>query len=203
MSKKDARVDAYIEKSADFAKPILQQLRKIVHSAAPEIEEDIKWGVPFFLYKGPLCHMAAFKQHCAFGFWRGVEVPATLQKDGAMGVLGRLTSVADLPPDQALAKAIQAAVAERNSPGAKSATKPKPKTKAAAAVLTVPDDLKARLAKNKKAATTFENFSPSHRREYIEWITSAKREETRSKRLDTALEWLAEGKSQNWRYEKR
>jgi len=200
MGKRDPRVDAYIAKSAGFAQPILKHLRDAVHAASDEIDEDMKWSAPHFMYKGMLCGMAAFKQHCAFGFWKGKLVVADTgsSPDEAMGQFGCLTTVRDLPPKKTLIGYIKKAMA-LNDAGVKSPTrtknaKPKPP-------VSVPDDLMSALRKNKKALTTFDGFSPSHRREYVEWITEAKRDETRQKRLATAIEWLAEGKSRNWKYE--
>ena len=201
MSTRDSRVDRYIEKSAEFAKPILNHIRELVHSACPEVEETMKWGFPHFMYKGILCSMASFKQHCAFGFWKGSlvfdSVPGVKKKreDTAMGQLGRITAIADLPERELLARCIVEAV-RLNETGTKVPAKPKPVKKE----LVVPDDLMASLKKNKKAMATFEKFTYSHRKEYIEWITEAKTEATRTKRLKTAIEWLTEGKPRNWKY---
>ena len=201
MSSRDSRIDAYIEKSAEFAKPILNYIREVVHSACPDVEETIKWGFPHFMYKGILCSMASFKQHCAFGFWKGSlvfdSVPGVKKKrkDTAMGQLGRITAIADLPERKLLARCIVEAV-RLNETGTKVPAKPKPVKKE----LVVPDDLMASLKKNKKAMATFEKLTYSHRKEYIQWITEAKTEATRTKRLKTAIEWLTEGKSRNWKY---
>ena len=201
MKNTDPRVDAYVAKAAPFAKPILRHLRTLVHRAVPEAEETLKWGMPAFVQDGKiLCGMAAFKQHCTFGFWhRGmVEV---LRKDGekapsAMGSFGRITSVDDLPSAAKLGGYIRkaAALSASDAPARLRPRKP-------AAPLPVPEDLAAALKKNRAAAATFEGFPPGQRREYVEWITEAKREETRRKRLSTAVEWLAEGKRRNWKYE--
>ena len=199
MGTKDPRVDAYIARSADFARPILNHLRKIVHAGCPKVEEAIKWGAPFFMYKGVLCNMAAFKQHCAFGFWKGTLLKAlnTAGKaNEAWGQLGRIESLADLPSEDFLIRQVKEAM-QLNEKGAKAPTKHKPKAKTP---LVVPAYVKAALKKNAKAGVTFEGFSPSHKREYIEWITEAKTEATRQKRLDTALAWMAEGKVRNWKY---
>lgn len=197
MGQKDPRVDAYIASSAEFAQPILRHLREVIHAACPEVEETLKWRMPSFMYHGILCGMAAFKQHCTFGFWKGsLIVDKNGQNlDDAMGQFGRLTSVKQLPPKKVLAGYIHKAM-ELNESGAKAPAKPKPKKKPAV----VPPDLAAALKKNAKARAAFENFSPSHQREYIEWITEAKREETREKRLQTTIEWLTEGKPRNWKY---
>jgi uncharacterized protein YdeI (YjbR/CyaY-like superfamily) len=202
MKNTDPRIDSRIAKAADFAKPILRHLRKLVHEACPDAEETLKWSHPSFVYRGKiLCGMAAFKEHCTFGFWhQGME--AVLEKSGdkgdqAWGSLGRLTSLADLPSDKALLSCIRAAARLNEDEGP---ARPRPVRKPAAP-LPVPADLAAALKKNRKAAATFERFSPSHRRDYIEWITEAKRDETRAKRLATTLEWLEEGKSRNWKYE--
>ena len=200
MGKRDSRVDAYIEKSADFAKPILEQLRATVHDTCPDCEETMKWSFPHFEYKGMLCGMAAFKNHATFGFWKGSLVLPTdgtaVPKDG-MGHLGKLTSVADLPPKKVLTGYIKKAMA-LNDEGVKTERKPK----AAPKPVKVPPDLSAALKKNKKAKTAFDAFPPSHRREYVEWITEAKTDATRTRRLTTAVEWIGEGKGRNWKYER-
>jgi len=202
MSTRDPRVDRYIEKSAEFAKPILNHIRELIHSACPDVEETIKWGFPHFMQKGILCSMASFKHHCAFGFWKGAlvfdAVPGVKKRENtAMGQLGRITAIADLPQRKLLARCIIEAI-RLNETGTKKPAKPKPVKKE----LVVPDDLMASLKKNKKALVTFESFSYSHRKEYVEWITEAKTETTRMKRLKTAIEWLEEGKSRNWKYAK-
>jgi uncharacterized protein YdeI (YjbR/CyaY-like superfamily) len=195
MGKKDPRVDAYIAKSADFAKPILRHLREIVHKGCPEVEETMKWSFPHFMYRGMLCSMAAFKGHCAFGFWKGkLIVPANPE---AMGSFGRITKLSDLPRDSVLIGYVGEA-ARLNETGEKIERKPPQRKKA----LATPPDLAAAMKKNAKARATFEGFSPSHRREYVEWITQAKTEETRKKRLDAAVEWMSEGKPRNWKYMK-
>jgi uncharacterized protein YdeI (YjbR/CyaY-like superfamily) len=198
--KTDRRVDAYIKQAAPFSQPILRHLRAHVHRGCPEVEEAIKWGMPAFLYRGKiLCGMAAFKAHATFGFWHQ-DVRRLLEKElgnkaDAMGGFGRITAVQDLPPDRDLQRYIRTAVQCEDS-GAPRQEKPKARPAPA-----VPPDLAAALKKNRKAATTFENFAPSHRREYIEWITGAKREATRAQRLATTLAWLAEGKSRHWKYQ--
>ena len=197
MGTRDPRVDAYIEEAADFAKPILNYIREAVHKGCPDINETLKWSMPSFTRKGIICGMAAFKAHCVLGFWVGEEVVAKTGKEmEAMGQYGRITNVKDLPPQKVLIGFVKEA-ARLDELGvkrtAKRPTAPRPP-------LPTPVDLAAAMKKNKKAATTFENFSPSHRREYIEWITEAKRPETRTKRLEQTVVWLAEGKSRNWKY---
>lgn len=189
-------VDAYIAKSAKFAKPILTNLRDIVHAACPEVEETLKWSAPSFVYKGILCGMMAFKAHCVFGFWKSELVEKAAGKEGAAAIAacGRLTKVADLPSKKILAACIKAAM-RFNEEGAKVERPKKPKKE-----LVMPDYLTAALKKNKKAQATFEKFSPSNKREYVEWITDAKTEDTRLRRLQTAIEWMAEGKPRNWKY---
>ena len=197
--KTDPRVEAYIAKSAEFARPILHHLRALVHEACPEAEETIKWGMPSFVHHGIICGMAGFKQHCAFGFWRkGLtdEIARTgVKAEQAMGSLGRITSLGDLPADRAMLGYIRKA-AKLNEAGAPARPKPKPKP-----ALPVPADLAVALKKNAKAAKAFAGFSSSARREYIEWITEAKRPETRLIRLTTTIKWVAAGKRRNWKYE--
>lgn len=202
MGKKDPRVDAYIAKAAPFAKPILAHLRKVVHVNCPDVEETLKWGAPHFMYKGMFCGMASFKTHCAFGFWKGALLenrPSALAVvgDTAMGQFGRLTRLEDLPDERTLAKYVRDA-ARLNDDG----IKPPAPTKSGRpkAPLRAPVDLAAALARNKKAAATFEAFSPTSKREYIEWIVDAKTEATRKRRLDNAVEWMAQGKVRNWKY---
>jgi uncharacterized protein YdeI (YjbR/CyaY-like superfamily) len=194
----DPRVDAYIAKSAVFARPILQHLRALVHEACPAADETIKWGMPAFTHHGILCGLAAFKAHCAFGFWRR-GMTAVIGRDGAkaaqaMGSLGRITRLADLPADRAMLGYIRQA-AKLNEAGGPA--RPKRQSRKP---LPVPADLAAALKKNGKAAKTFAILSPSHRRDYIEWITEAKRAETRQKRFATTVKWLAAGKARNWQY---
>jgi uncharacterized protein YdeI (YjbR/CyaY-like superfamily) len=199
MGSKDKRVDAYIAKSAEFARPILGELREIVHEACPEAEETIKWGFPHFDYKGMLCSMAAFKQHCAFGFWTGKLVLGEDTKSSdAMGQFGRITSLNDLPSRRVLIGYIRKAKA-LNDAGIKAA---RPNPRAEKKELVVPEFFTAALKKNKKALATFEGFAYSKKKDYVEWVAEAKTEETRQKRLATSVEWLAEGKSRNWKYEK-
>ena len=197
MAKKDPRVDAYIAKSADFAKPILKHFRKLVHQAAPQIEETLKWSMPSFVHKGIVCGMAAFKHHAVVHFWKGDLMFAgdTKKREEAMGDFGRLTSVDQLPDDDVMLGYIRKAV-ELNEHGVKKA----PRERKSPAELTVPDDLQRAVAKNKKAREAFAKFSYSHRKEYIEWLTSAKRDETRARRLATAVEWISQGKPQNWKH---
>jgi hypothetical protein len=189
MGKKDPRVDAYIAKAPDFAKPLLTHLRARIHEAVPDVVETIKWSVPAFDYQGPMAGMAAFKAHIRFGFWRGGTV------DGeAIPSMERIESMKDLPSDRELIRTIKRA-AQMNESGVKMArpAKRKPPVK-------VPSYFLKAVRANKKALAAFEAFSPSHKREYVEWITEAKTEETRQRRLDTAVQWIAEGKSRNWKY---
>lgn len=198
MATRDARVDAYIEKSAEFARPILTYLREVVHAACPEVEETLKWRMPHFQYRGMLCGMAAFKQHCTFGFWKGaliVEGSGENQQD-AMGQFGRITTLSDLPAKKVIIGYIKKAM-QLNEEGVKA---PKQTSTKPRGPLEVPKILIDALARNAKARSTFEKFRPSHRREYAEWIAEAKTEATRERRLATALEWLAEGKTRNWKY---
>lgn len=206
-SQTEPKVDAYIEKSKPFAQPILTHLRKLVHKGCPGVEEAIKWSMPFFVYRGAILgNMAAFKEHCSFGFW-GQEIGALLREagvvqDGGMGTLGRITSVKDLPSEKEMLGWICQAAGfidrgEYTSPIAArkkvvKATKPAPKTSS---------EFAAALKKNKKASAVFEAFSPSCKREYVDWIAEAKREETRDRRIAQAVEWIAEGKQRNWRYQ--
>ena len=199
MATKDPRVDSYIADSGEFARPVLKHFRKLIHQGCPSAVETIKWGCPFFDYQGLLCGFASFKAHCSLFFWRDIDVsrwlPKTNSAGAGMGQFGKITSLADLPKDSVLLDCIRAAVSQRESPASKMKRARKPGKE-----LPVPADLKKVLGTNAKAAATFKNFPPSHRREYIMWITDAKRPETREKRLATTIEWLAEGKSQNWKY---
>ena len=198
MPKKDPRIDAYIAKSAEFAKPILKHLRKVVHAGCPNVEETMKWSMPHFDYKGVMCGMAAFKEHCTFGFWKGELIFGGEKKveQDAMGHFGRITSLANLPNEKTLTSYVRKA-AELNEKGVQAPWRVRQKKKPP---LTIPDYFGAALKKNAKARKTFENFSTSQRREYVEWVTEAKREETRKQRLATSMEWLGKGKVRNWKY---
>ncbi len=197
MGTRDPRVDAYIEKSLPFAQPILAHLREVVQATCPRVEETIKWGFPHFMYEGMLCSMASFKAHCAFGFWKGALIVGPGAGE-AMGQFGRLASVKDLPSKKILAGYVKQAMA-LNESGVKSPARTKPRTTKPEPV--APPAFLAALGKDKRAAANFAAMPRSHRREYIEWISEAKREETREKRTAQALEWIGEGKPRNWKYE--
>ena len=205
MGKKEKIVDAYIAKAADFARPILNHIRELVHKTCPEVEEKMKWSFPHFDYKGEMmCSMAAFKQHAVFGFWKAslMKDPVlaeTAKSEVAMGHLGRLTSIKDLPADKKMTAWIKEAMA-LNDKGIKLVAKPKTTDKKE---LVVPDYFIKALSKNKKAKQTFESFAYSHKKEYLQWIAEAKTEETRNKRIAAAVEMMSEGKSRNWKYSKK
>jgi uncharacterized protein YdeI (YjbR/CyaY-like superfamily) len=194
------KVDNYIENAAPFAQEILIHLRKLVHQACPEVQEVIKWNFPCFEYKGPLANMAGFKQHCTFGFWkssllRDPEGVLIDERGKGMGHFGKIESLAGLPPDEIILDLLAQAV-ELNEKGIKVK-----KTVKKAVTKAIPDDLHEALQQHPKAIHTYQNFSPSQHNDYIDWITGAKREATRTKRLETTIEWLSEGKRRNWKYE--
>ncbi len=202
---KNKQVDAYIAKSADFAKPILNHLRELVHKACPEVEEKIKWGFPNFDYKGVMCNMAAFKKHCSFGFWKyslihdPKGILTSRNEGGSMGNFDRITALKDLPSDKILLGFLKQAV-ELNE---KEIKRPVKTTLKGSKSIATPDYLAKALKKNKKASEVFANFAYSHRKEYIQWFEEAKTEETRHKRIAQAIEWICEGKGRNWKYEKK
>jgi uncharacterized protein YdeI (YjbR/CyaY-like superfamily) len=191
MKNMSPEVDRYIENAAPFAQPILKKIRKAVHAGDPDVVETLKWGAPFFEHKGIIVSMAAFKQHVRWGFWKG-----KLIGNGAptMGET-KITDVSELPPEKEIIACVREAV-RLNEEGVRKAAptrKAKPEAK-------VPADLAAALKKSPKAAKTFQDFSPSHRREYIEWIDEAKQDATRQRRIAQTVEWLEEGKARNWKY---
>jgi uncharacterized protein YdeI (YjbR/CyaY-like superfamily) len=201
MGTTDPRIAAYIEKSADFAKPILTHLRAVVHAACPDVEETVKWSFPHFMYdEGILCSMASFKEHAAFGFWNGAQVvgESAGARDDAMGHFGRITSLADLPPRKEIAGYVKQAMKLKDA-GVKP---PATSRRGGPREVAVPEALTRALETNAEALATFERFSSSQRREYAEWVADARADATRERRIATALEWLAEGKARNWKYEK-
>jgi len=190
-------IDAYIAKAQPFARPILERIRRAVHTACPDVTETIKWSMPAFEYKGPLVGMAAFKAHCALAFWKA-SLMKTIPRDrgvDAMGEFGRLESLDDTPTEARLVKMVREAAA-LNDAGVKVKRAPK----AAKKPLEAPSYMLAAIKKNKKAHATFASFSPSAQREYIAWVTEAKTDATRDKRLETAVQWISEGKIRNWKY---
>lgn len=202
MKRESAEVTAYIEKAAPFAQPILKRVRKAFLKAHPEIAETIKWGFPHFEYKGIVGSMAAFKQHVSWGFWKaklmddpqGILAPVGETSMGGSKVM----KLADLPSEAVLVDYVRRAV-QLNEEGVKVERRaPAPK-----GALEVPDDLAAALKKNRAAAKTFEGFATSQKREYVDWITEAKQDATRKKRLETAVEWMSEGKARHWKYMKK
>jgi len=202
MVEKDPRIDAYIGKAADFAKPILTHIRSLIHTICPDVKENIKWGVPHFdCYNAPLCSIAAFKSHCAINLWKAALIPDRHNIFGekeAAGQFGKITTLKDLPSDKIMKEYFKEAV-KLNKDGVK-LSKPKSNEKKE---LIIPEALIKSFTKNKTAQRAFEALSYSHKKEYIDWITEAKTEETRAKRIATTLEWVTEGKSRNWKYEKK
>lgn len=195
--KTDPRIDAYIARQADFARPILEYLRAMLHEGCPDCEETLKWSSPSFMYKGKiLAGFAAFKAHATFGYWSGSQVmKADPKQASAMGQFGRLTSLDELPPRSTLIELTRKAM-KLVDEGVKPARNKHPK-----APFTVPQDLRAAIDASPAAKATFDGFPPSCQREYVEWVTEAKRDETRAKRLAQSVQWLAEGKRRNWKYE--
>jgi uncharacterized protein YdeI (YjbR/CyaY-like superfamily) len=201
------KVDAYIAKAAEFAQPLLTHLRGLAHKACPDVVEEMKWSRPFFLHGGViLCNVSAFKEHCSFGFW-GAEIGKVLKedavlRDGGMGSLGRITSLSDLPADKVMLGYLRQAVALIDEGKGESFVAARRRVvKAPKAAVEAPAEFVAALKKNKAAGKVFEGFSPSCKREYVEWIADAKREETRERRIEQAVEWIAEGKQRNWKYQ--
>lgn len=204
MAKKIKAIDDYIAKRADFAKPILNHIRELVHKACPTVEEKTKWSMPHFDYKGKMmCHMAAFKQHAAMGFWFGAIMKDAVllenaKSEVAMGHLGRITQMKDMPADKKIISWIKESM-EFIDNGIKLPAKKATDNKE----IVAPDYFTSTLNKNKKAKQVFDKFPPSHKKEYLEWITGAKTEETRNRRMTTAIEWIEEGKGRNWKYERK
>jgi uncharacterized protein YdeI (YjbR/CyaY-like superfamily) len=200
---RDKRVDAYIARAQPFAQPVLKHLRDLVHKALPEVTETIKWGMPSFEYKGPFFGIASFKKHCVAGFWKsqllndpkGYLGLRKAHGGDAMGNLGCITSVKDLPPDRVMIDFFRQAK-KLNDEGVKVEKKKAPKP------LIIPGELTTALSKNKKAKAVFDNFSTSNKREYADWIAEAKTDVTRNKRLETAVEWISEGKPRQWKYQR-
>lgn len=191
------RIDDYIAKSADFAKPILKHLRELVHAGCPNVEETMKWSRPHFMHQGMLCGMSAFKNHCTFGFWKGqILFGAREDLREGMGQFGRITSLSDLPIDDIIIAYVRKA-AQLNEEGINLPAKPKPKEKKE---LVIPEYFTEALKENKKAMAAFKGFSYSHKKEYLQWITEAKGEDTRQRRMNQALTWMAEGKPRHWKY---
>lgn len=196
----DPRIDSYIANSAEFARPILEHLRAVVHAACPDVEETMKWSFPHFQYNGMLCSMASFKAHCTFGFWKGellIEAADAKTRE-AMGQFGRIASIKDLPPKKTLESYIKKAM-KLNDEGVKAPARTKP---AVPRELVVPDYLTEALALQPSALDHFNAFSTSKKRDYVEWMEEAKTEATRLRRLEQAVAWITEGKSRNWKYEK-
>lgn len=204
MKNKNVLIDNYISKSSEFAKPVLNHVRVLIHKVCPEVEEKMKWSFPHFDYKGEMmCSMAAFKNHCAVSFWKASLMEKSqklleVKNRTAMGNLGRIMSMDDLPSDKIMISIIKEAM-KLNDEGIK-LSKPKSLKKPD---VKVPEYFQKKLLKNPKAKQTFESFSPSHKREYVEWIIDAKTEATREKRIASAIEMINEGKQKNWKYIKK
>ena len=201
------KVDTYIANAPTFAQPILNHLRDLIHKGCPDAAEEMKWSRPFFLHNGEiLCNISAFNAHCSFGFW-GAEIGKVLTSDGVvqeggMGSLGRITTVKDLPPSKQLLGYIrQAATLIDNGQGENRIVAARRVVKAPKPTPEAPAEFTAALKKSKAATTAYAAFSPSCKREYIEWIAEAKRPETRDRRITQAIAQIAEGKQRNWKYQ--
>lgn len=205
MARRIPEVDAYIADAAPFAQPILKKLRTLFHKASPEIREEIKWGVPHFVREGIIGGMAAFKQHVSFGLWRSKELPDPDNLFGGNAKASmcnvKVAEKAELPDDAVWIEYVRAAVARDSESGAGKKQKKARAAGSKKAAIPVPADFAAALAKSRKAAAHFDAFPPGKRRDYLEWITTAKKAETRARRIETAVEWIAEGKGKNWKYE--
>lgn len=192
----EPRVDAYIAGAAPFAQPILAHLRDLVHRASPEIDEAIKWSMPMFVYRGKIvANLAAFKAHAAFGTWQRDAVGKQEPRKEGMGRLGKLTGLDSLPPDDTIVALVRTAMAQVDAGGsihARRVAKPMP---------AMPDDLAAALTAAPAAAAGFAAFTPGARRDYLDWVIDAKAPATRAMRIATTVEWSAEGKKRNWKYE--
>jgi uncharacterized protein YdeI (YjbR/CyaY-like superfamily) len=203
MSHYDPKVDAYIEKAQPFAQPILNHLRELIHEACPDVKEVIKWGFPNFDYNGEImCNMAGFKAHATFGFWKAslMDDPDGILNVGerhSMGHFDKLTTLKDLPKDSVMKKYIKQAM-KLTDEGVKKPTAPKKEKEE----LVTPDYLTKALNKNKEAKAVFAKASYSFKKEYLDWITDAKTEATRDKRMEQAVEWISEGKGRNWKYQR-
>ncbi len=223
MTSPNPRIDAYIEKARPFARPILHHVRTLVHEAAAEagveIDEQVKWGMPSFEYEGLMCGMAAFKGHCALSFWKEAilfagaaggaadaagPVPDAALRSQAMGQFGRITSLEDLPPDAVIRGFVREAI-RLNAEGVKvpPATGSGAGRGTARPEVPLHEDFRTALEARPDVLEAFEAMAPSRRREYAEWIAEARRDATRAKRIATAVEWIAEGKSRNWKYERK
>lgn len=197
---RDPRVDAYIARQREFAKPVLKYLRGVIHEGCPDVKETIKWGVPSFEHHGILCGMAAFKAHLQFGFWKHDLVVGKRAMQG-MG-FGKFSSIEELPARAKLVSYVKKA-AKLNEQGVKAPwmeARAKKARRTKKSPIPVPADFRAALAKAAKANAAFDQFPPSHKREYLEWITEAKQDVTRQRRIAQAVEWIAEGKHRNWKY---
>ena len=200
MKHTDPRIDAYIADAAPFARPILKHIRDVVHEGCPDVVETMKWSTPSFEHHGVMCGMAAFKAHCMMGFWKaellGQQFPALVTDGESLQRLGGIKTIRDLPARSILLKVVKAA-ARLNEDGVKL---PRPDRVESKKTIRAPADLLAALRNNPQARAGYDALSPSHKREYIEWITEARRDETRRQRVDTAVEWMADGKIRNWKY---
>ncbi|MCB9876458.1 MAG: YdeI/OmpD-associated family protein [Planctomycetes bacterium] len=193
----DPRVDDYLAAAAEWARPILTELRARVHRACPGVVETIKWRRPAFELGGLIGGMSEFKEYCSFGFWQEKALlEAGDEAEAVIEACGKITTLKQLPGKAAFARVLKLAL-QRNQAGGKL-----PRSKAKRhPPLEVPADLAAALARDEAAKEHFDAFAPSYRRDYIEWITGAKKDATRQTRIAQAVEWLRDGKKRHWKYE--
>ena len=203
MSQRYPSVDAYLRKAPAFAQPIIEHLREVVHAACPEVEECIKWNCPFFVYRGPVCAVAAFKAHCRIGFWKADVLRKGPAAAAALASLERVTQVSEFPSRAALTALVQGAVKLNEDGVLAEWQKAQQERRKNPVPVKPPPALAAALKKNARARKTWDAFTPSHRRDYVVWIAAAKTDETRDRRVQQTVEWLAEGKTRHWKYQAR
>lgn len=202
MSNHNKKVDEYIFKMADFAKPILTHLRQIIFETCPDVEEDIKWGIPHYGYKGDhLVMMAGFKQHCSFSLYKAElmkdkMIQESVKAGKKFGYMDKVKDLSELPNKKVLTAYIKEAM-ELNSSGIS-----KPKVVKEKVEVVAPKEFIEALEQDKIAFSVYESKSPSFRKNYIIWIADVKTDETRQKRITQSLEWIREGKDRFWQSKK-
>src|SRR5438270_1264994 len=180
-------VNDSLANAPEGTRPILVRLRRIFRQASPKLEEAIKWGVPCYLFKGPVGGFAAYKQHVSWGLWksRALNDPEGLLGRGVSVMAGKITKVSEIPPAAKIIALIEQVIA-LNEAGIKSPKPPEPE---------LPADFAAAMKKAGKAARHYAAFTPARKWQYVNWVTQAKRAETRAKRIEIAVERIGEGKT--------
>ncbi|GAB2541876.1 DUF1801 domain-containing protein [Rufibacter soli] len=189
-AQQEEKIDAFFTNAPAFAKPICEKLRLAIDEADPALKPSWKWGTPVYEKAGAsmVCAISVHKQHVNLTFFQGAQVPDTYGVfttglDGKNMRTIRFTEVGQVKEEQ-IVEYVRAATLVKPDKSGKSTER---------SVIEIPEDLKQALA-HAKQLEKFEQMAYTHRKEYVRWVSEAKRQETRDGRITKTVERITEGK---------